>query len=139
MPASGDRICLDTSAYSALRRGDETAIDALAAATVILVPVVVLGELEAGFRAGARYASNAAELRSFLERPDIVVVPAEVATAIEYGRLFGALRAAGTPIGTNDLWIAAVARLSGARLLTADRDFERISGLDLVRIPARRG
>jgi tRNA(fMet)-specific endonuclease VapC len=50
--------------------------------------------------------------------------------AIRYGRFFADLRRAGTPIPTNDLWIAATALDSGAHLLTFDGDFERIAALD---------
>jgi tRNA(fMet)-specific endonuclease VapC len=32
----------------------------------------------------------------------------------------------GQPLGKNDLWIAATAAVTGARLLTTDRDFDRL-------------
>jgi tRNA(fMet)-specific endonuclease VapC len=39
-------------------------------------------------------------------------------------------------MGKNDLWIAAVAHILGARLLTSDADFDHLGGgyLDLVKI-----
>jgi tRNA(fMet)-specific endonuclease VapC len=39
----------------------------------------------------------------------------------------------GQPLGKNDLWIAATAAVTGARLLTTDRDFDRLSPRFLAR------
>jgi len=50
--------------------------------------------------------------------------------ARRYGALFASLRRAGTPIPTNDIWIAAAALQVGARVVTFDTDFGRIPGLD---------
>ena len=37
----------------------------------------------------------------------------------------------GTPLSENDLWIAATARALDAILVTADSDFQRITGFGL--------
>jgi predicted nucleic acid-binding protein len=58
------------------------------------------------------------------------VLPATADVSRVYGRLFAALRKAGTPIGTNDIWIAATAIEAGAHLVTFDQDFARVAGLD---------
>jgi tRNA(fMet)-specific endonuclease VapC len=50
-------------------------------------------------------------------------------TADRFGRIAAALRRRGTPIPTNDVWIAAHAFESGAELLSFDRHFEQIDGL----------
>jgi tRNA(fMet)-specific endonuclease VapC len=39
----------------------------------------------------------------------------------------------GQPLGKNDLWIAATATATGARLLTTDRDFDALDPLFLSR------
>jgi predicted nucleic acid-binding protein len=59
--------------------------------------------------------------------------------ARRYGALFARLRSAGTPIPINDVWIAAAAMETGSRLITFDRDFERIPGLavDVLITPGR--
>ncbi len=54
------RLVLDTSAYSHFKRGDPEAVDALAHASWVGVPVIVLGELRAGF---ARLLRTAATTR----------------------------------------------------------------------------
>ena len=48
------RLVLDTSAYSHFRAGHPRVLDLVAAAEVVLLPVVVIGELEACFALGRR-------------------------------------------------------------------------------------
>ena len=47
-----------------------------------------------------------------------------------YGELFVELRAAGTSIPVNDIWIAAATIDAGAELITFDTDFQRIARLE---------
>lgn len=123
------RLVLDTSAYSNLRAGHETVLDRVAAAEVVLVPTVVLGELEAGFELGTRGLENRRTLSEFLAEPFVAILPTTPDVARRYGQIFATLRRAGTPIPTNDLWIAATTLDCGGHLLTLDHDFERVEGL----------
>lgn len=116
-------LFLDTSAYSALLRGDERVRDALRAAGAIRVNPVVLGELLAGFLRGRQRAKNEAELGRFLASPRVAVVPIDEGTAERYALLVTSLRRRGKPIPANDLWIAASAAQHGLRLLTLDAHF----------------
>jgi tRNA(fMet)-specific endonuclease VapC len=125
-------LVLDTSAYSQLRRGDSAAIDRLADASIVLVPTVVIGELQAGFALGERMADNAALLEEFLAEAFVETIDVGVGIARRYGRLFAALRKAGTPIPINDVWIAACALHVAAPLLTYDRDFVHVPDLEVV-------
>ncbi len=43
------------------------------------------------------------------------------------------LRAQGTPIPENDIWIAALARQHTLRLVSRDTHFDGVPGLDVVR------
>ena len=43
------------------------------------------------------------------------------------------LQRTGRPLGKNDVWIAATAAVTGARLLTTDKDFDRLDPLFLSR------
>ena len=47
-----------------------------------------------------------------------------------FARIFADTRRAGPTPWTNDIWIAAAAMECGGHLLTFDRDFERIPGLE---------
>lgn len=123
------RLMLDTNAYSSFKRGDEKTVELLSRADELLIPPSVLGELRAGFRSGRREAENLKELETFLSSPRVHVPPLGEATAIFYAEIHGALRAAGKPIPTNDLWIAAAALETGSLLLSADAHFEAVAGL----------
>jgi tRNA(fMet)-specific endonuclease VapC len=61
---------------------------------------------------------------------EIAVLPFDVAADTEYGNIRAALEAAGKPIGSNDLLIAAHAAATGATIVTANvEEFKRIRGL----------
>ena len=93
----------------------------------ILVPTIVLGELLAGFALGSREAENRADLNLFLDGARVSIATHGLETAERYARIFSSLRSLGTPIPTNDLWIAASAMEHGAEILTADRHFQHVS------------
>ena len=60
----------------------------------------------------------------------IPVLTPDLAIADHYGEIRAHLAAAGTPIGSNDLFIAAHARSRGLTLVTHNlREFARVPGL----------
>ena len=122
-------ICLDTNAYSAFKRGDAVVIDLVEAADEIAIPSIVLGELFAGFRMGSRARRNVVELEDFLHRPGVSVAAVTKAVAERYGTLVSKLKQQGTPLPTNDIWIAAIALERGAQLVTMDSHFDDIPGV----------
>jgi tRNA(fMet)-specific endonuclease VapC len=128
-----DRLVLDTSAYALMRAEDEGVMAMVAAAKVVILPVAVIGELEGGFAIGSRTAENRMALGEFLAEPFVSVLDATQSVARRYGEVWAMLRRAGTPIPTNDIWIAAATLDCGGRLLTFDAHFERISGLARAR------
>ena len=123
------KICLDTNAYSAFKRGDADVIDLVEAADEIAIPSIVLGELFAGFRMGSRARRNVVELEDFLRRPGVTVAAVTKAAAERYGTLVSKLKQQGTPLPTNDIWIAAIALERGAQLVTMDSHFDDIPGV----------
>lgn len=63
---------------------------------------------------------------------EIAVLPFDVPADAEYGGIRSELEAAGKPIGSNDLLIAAHACATGATIVTANTDeFKRIRGLNV--------
>lgn len=119
-------ILVDTSAYSEFLRGREEVGEAIRTADLLCLSPVIVGELIAGFRRGQRLRKNQEELKQFLSSPRVDIVDIDVETAERYSVIFESLQKAGTPIPTNDLWIAASAMQHGLRLLTLDRHFLRI-------------
>jgi len=126
------RLALDTSAYSRFRAGDQRVHDLIARADVVVVPATVLGELHGAFEMGSRTRENRVTLSEFLNEAFVRVAPVSATVARQYGRVYAALRRAGTPIPVNDMWIAATSIDQGACLLTFDQDFERVDGLDRI-------
>jgi tRNA(fMet)-specific endonuclease VapC len=120
------RVCLDTSAYSHFQRGDASTVKAIGAARWIGVPSIVLGELRTGFLLGGQASKNEDELRRFLRHPMVEVLDVDDDAARIYAEIMIALRKAGTPLPTNDIWVAAVASRDGATVLTYDEHFRLI-------------
>jgi tRNA(fMet)-specific endonuclease VapC len=119
-------LCLDTSAYSNFRRGNEEVAALLDRAELVGVPTVTLGELRTGFLLGSNRRRNEAELDVFLDSPVVEILPVDAETSRHYAEIVAELRKAGTPVPTNDIWIAATAARNGASVLTCDGHFERI-------------
>ena len=121
------RLMLDTSAYSAFMGGHAGVKLAFQRAEEIYVTPVVLGELLAGFLSGKRRRQNEQELRTFLASPRVKVIEVGEETAVRYAVILNHLRSAGTPIPTNDIWIAASAMQHGLHILTTDSHYQRIA------------
>jgi predicted nucleic acid-binding protein len=130
------RYCLDTSAYSHFKRGDPQVVDLIDRAEWLGVPSVVLGELWIGFLLGGRLEKNQAELNEFLAHPPVVELVADHEVARIYAEMVVSLRRAGTPIPSNDVWIAATAKRMGAPVLTYDGHFLDIQQAATLLLPA---
>ncbi|MCC6667802.1 MAG: type II toxin-antitoxin system VapC family toxin [Polyangiaceae bacterium] len=120
---------LDTNAYVALKRGHREVAEIVRESSELAFSVIVIGELMFGFQNGSRYRRNLKDLEAFLANDRVTVLPVSLTTADRFGRIVAALRKAGTPIPTNDIWIAAHAYESGAELITFDGHFSAVSGL----------
>jgi tRNA(fMet)-specific endonuclease VapC len=123
------QVLLDTNAYARLLSGDERVLAVLAGADRIYMSVFVLGELNAGFRAGKKGPENRRILERFLEKPSVAVLEATRETAEIFGIVKDSLRKAGKPIPVNDVWIAAHALETGSVLVTYDAHFRAVPGL----------
>lgn len=128
------KILLDTSAYVGFKRNDAELVEIIAGSDLVLFSAVVLGELLFGFRNGTRFRVNVTELNRFLSHDAVETVSAGKITADRYSRIAAQLKRQGTPIPTNDIWIAAQAIEHGAELITTDAHFDRISGLVYSRV-----
>ena len=117
------RVLVDTSAYSAFKRGHPELKSVLQRAEAIYLSPVVLGELLSGFRQGKLRARNEEALDEFLDTPRVELLPVLDSTAVRYAEILSYLRSAGTPLPTNDVWIAASAMEHGVQVLTTDKHF----------------
>lgn len=126
-------LLIDTNVYSGFLRGDAIAARALRAAHEIHLPLIVLAELLAGFAAGTQMPRNRDQLARFMASPRVHLLKPDERTAGHYADLFAALRRQGTPIPTNDLWIAALGRQHRMPLFSFDDHFGAVPGLALYR------
>jgi predicted nucleic acid-binding protein len=121
-----NKVALDTSAFSVFLRGNEQVVRALQGADEITLTPVVLGELRAGFLMGKHRARNESVLKEFLASSRVRVRDIDEDTAERYAAIFAYLREQGTPIPTNDIWIAASAMQHGLKLITTDRHYLKL-------------
>ncbi|MXY26356.1 MAG: type II toxin-antitoxin system VapC family toxin [Acidobacteria bacterium] len=126
------RLALDTNRYVDLCRGLAGTVALLEAADEVLLPFVVLGELRAGFAHGRRAAENERLLRRFLLSDGVRVLYADDQTTHHYAAVFRQLRKQGTPIPTNDMWLAALVLQHNLVLHARDRHFDHLPQLALV-------
>jgi predicted nucleic acid-binding protein len=120
-------LILDTNALSAIAEGEREAAKQFARAVQVAIPVIVLGE----FRFGIAHSRHQREYERWLEEMVSVCNVLEVSeeTAIWYAELRGQLKEAGTPIPSNDVWIAALCRQHALSILSRDRHFDLVKGL----------
>ena len=119
-------LALDTSRYSDFAGGDGKVAEVVEAADVVYVPLPVLAELRAGFVAGSRAQQNEAKLAEFLAQPGVVVLLPDEHTTRHYAAVCLQLRRQGTPIPTNDMWIAAMVIQHGLVLYARDAHFDHL-------------
>ncbi len=126
------RLALDTNRYTDLCAGEESVIHALEHADEVWLPFIVLGELRAGFSVGTRGPRNEAVLHRFLLKPGVNVLYADEQTTHHYAAIYRQLRKQGTPIPTNDMWIAALALQHSLVLCDRDAHFDELPQLTRV-------
>lgn len=120
------RALLDTSGYSAFMRGDTSVKEMLQTVDAIYLNAVVLGELRAGFLRGRMRQKNEVRLRQFMASSRVSALSVDEDTAERYAVILESLWRAGTPIPTNDIWIAASAMQYGLAVITTDAHFLKV-------------
>jgi tRNA(fMet)-specific endonuclease VapC len=128
----GVRLALDTNRYTDLCRGEVSIGEAVESADEVWLPFIVVGELRAGFAVGAQGPRNEAILRRFLLKPGVAILYADEQTTHHYSNVYRQLRKQGTPIPTNDMWIAALVLQHSLVLCARDAHFDALA--QLVRV-----
>lgn len=120
---------LDTNAVIALLNADPSIAMVLVAPHTASIPIIVVGELYFGAEKSGRVEANLKRTEEFLSRRNILGCDND--TTHWYGRLMQQLSAKGRPIPANDVWIAAIALQHRLILLTKDKHFENVDGLQV--------
>jgi len=120
---------LDTNIIIALFKREQTVIKRLSGKQLAFVPSIALGELFYGAEKSKERAENVSRIETFAKASPIL--NCDIETARNYGRIHHQLRANGTPIPDNDIWIAAIAFQYQLIVVSRDKHFEHIKELEL--------
>ncbi len=123
-------LIFDTNALSAFADGDAGLRQIIETETDLGVPVIVLGE----YLFGIRRSRHHSRYQDWLEqnRRIFLLLPIEAETAYAYSEVRSELKAAGHPIPSNDLWIAALARQHRFPIVSRDRHFAAVRGVHVL-------
>ena len=120
---------LDTNVIIKYFSGDQSAKQLIDSYDNISISAIVVGELHYGAHKSAKKDSNLAMFSGFLSNFIIISVDENVSSI--YGEIKDKLRSKGVNISENDMWIAATAISQNSRLLTYDKHFSQINGLNI--------
>ena len=117
-------ICIDV-----IKRRPELVLDRFNEnAAHLAISSITLAELLHGAEKSSQPQRTLAVVEDFCSRLDVLDYVAKAAQ--HYGQIRASLEQRGTPIGVNDLHIAAHARSEGLTLVSNNlREFERVDGL----------
>jgi tRNA(fMet)-specific endonuclease VapC len=125
-------LLVDTNRYRDFCEDVPEVVEGFRRAGKVWLPFIVVGELRAGFAHGTRVQRNEEVLAKFLSRSRTGVLFADDQTTHHYARLYNQLRTQGTPIPSNDLWIAALVVQHNLFLYTRDQHFDKLPQLPRV-------
>jgi tRNA(fMet)-specific endonuclease VapC len=123
-------LILDTNALSAAADGETGAVEIIAGAERIALPVIVLGEYRLGIAQSRKRDVYEAWLREWIATVEVLEISEEATR--HYASIGLELKKAGKPIPTNDLWIAALCRQHSLSLLSRDRHFDAVAGIKRI-------
>jgi tRNA(fMet)-specific endonuclease VapC len=127
------RYMLDTDTCSyIMKRKHDALLQRLVKVPVndVCISVITKSELLFGVEISPKRRQDEAALAAFLRYPEVLDFPDEASG--HYANIRADLKAHGTMIGANDLFIAAHARSLGLTLITNNvREFRRVRGLSI--------
>jgi|ETNmetMinimDraft_26_1059896.scaffolds.fasta_scaffold35921_1 tRNA(fMet)-specific endonuclease VapC len=128
-------MAVDTNRYRDFCEAVPDAVAHFQLAEQICLPFPVLAELRAGFACGTLARRNEGILTKFLNRSRVRLLFADEQTTFHFARIFKQLRDQGTPIPTNDIWIAALVQQHNLLLYSRDQHFDALPQLARVDYP----
>ncbi len=120
-------MILDTNALSAAADRDPAALEVIASAGRLSVPVIVLGE----YRLGIAQSRHRTEYENWLQEwvAAVNVLDIDEETTHYYAAIGLELKRKGKPIPANDLWIVALCRQHALPVVSRDRHFDVVAGI----------
>ncbi len=132
-------LLLDANAIIDFFNGKGHTLDWLGKAERVIVPAIVVGEVEVGAGPTRRGGVTLQALERLLALPRVEVHPVTRETASFYASVYRHLRTQGTPVPDNDMWIAACALETGASICTSDSHFSLLPLIQCVDARANPG
>lgn len=126
-------IVIDTNAYAEFKRGNKTAIEVIQKVKNIIVTPIVIGQLLSGFLLGSKEKNNKLDLKKFLDSKRVITLNIDTVTSEYFAMIYKILRKNGTPIPTNDMWIAALAMQYDFAIFSFDKHFNNLDRIKLIR------
>jgi len=121
---------IDTNIIIKVINGDIAVIRYFERIDSVFIPVIALGELAYGASKSSKKEYNLKLFSEFAGEYPALNINGKVAAA--YGQIKYDLVRQGVNIPENDIWIAAIAVNNDLELLTCDKHFENIPGLQSV-------
>ena len=125
----GNKFLLDANIIAAWLKGETSVADKIDKAKEIHIPIIAVGELYYGALYSTQVAKNIKEIKSITANYGVLQIDEE--TTIAYGNIKAALRKKGKPIPENDIWIAAIAKRFKLVVVTRDKHFKEIDGINI--------
>ncbi len=127
-------LLLDANAIISLFDGSDPDLErVLCDAEELVVRVGAYAEVVAGTESGTKRARATVDaLSTLMSMPNTRLLPVSEATVRYYSKTYNLLKKNGTPIPTNDIWIAASTLEAGGVLFTHDRHFLKVPMLDTI-------
>ncbi|MGD1103243.1 MAG: type II toxin-antitoxin system VapC family toxin [Terriglobia bacterium] len=123
-------MILDTNALSAAADREPAALEVVARAERLAVPVIVLGEYRLGIAPSRRRTDYENWLREWIRTVTVLDIDEE--TTHHCAVIGLELKRSGKPIPANDLWVAALCRQYSLPLISRDRHFDVVKGLERI-------
>ena len=120
-------LVLDTNAVSDFAESEPAIIELLAGVQSLALPVVVVGEYRSGIALSRRRRDYNHWLDRLILQSSVLNITDE--TTHHYAAIRLDLRQIGNPIPVNDVWIAALCRQHNLPLLSRDRHFDTVPGI----------
>ena len=125
----GNKFLLDTNIIAAWLKDETSVADKIDKAKEIHIPIIAVGELYYGALYSTQVAKNIKEIKSITANYGVLQIDEE--TTIAYGNIKAALRKKGKQIPENDIWIAAIAKRFKLVVVTRDKHFKEIEGINI--------
>lgn len=130
------KYLIDTSAYTGFNKGDIRLKHIFLTENELIVPLIVIGELRAGFANSARTLENEKLLQLFLDSPNVRTVSPTDKTTQKYAQVCLSSKESGHFSSSNALWIAAHALEYDIDLATTNSGYSAIDGLKVITLDA---